>query len=111
MDLSRSAFGTTPRRAISAVQEGGWRTGRYSTLHRFAVEEQDFGKSAPTVPVADGKPGEELEVDTGWVITLAPNVEGKRRRKRAWVFTPNHSAYHGRVSRGCAGARLSIRRA
>jgi transposase len=65
----------------------------YSTLHRFAVEELDFGKSAPTVPVVDGKPGEELEVDTGWVITLAPNAEGKRRRMRAWIFTPNVSRY------------------
>ena len=65
----------------------------YSTLHRFAVEELDFGRSAPTVPVADGKPGEELEVDTGWVITLAPNAEGKRRRMRAWIFTPNVSRY------------------
>ncbi len=65
----------------------------YSTLHRFAVEELDFGKSAPTVPVADGKPGEELEVDTGWVITLLPNAQGKRRRMRAWIFTPNVSRY------------------
>jgi hypothetical protein len=52
-----------------------------------------FGKSAPTVPVVDGKPGEELEVDTGWVVTLAPNAEGKRRRMRAWIFTPNVSRY------------------
>jgi hypothetical protein len=65
----------------------------YSTLHRFAVEELSFGKSAPTVPVADGKPGEELEVDTGWVLTLAANSEGKRRRMRAWIFTPNVSRY------------------
>ena len=65
----------------------------YSTLHRFAVEELGFGKAAPTVPVLDGKPGEELEVDTGWVLTLAPNSEGKRRRMRAWIFTPNVSRY------------------
>jgi hypothetical protein len=65
----------------------------YSTLHRFAVEELEFGKSAPTVPVADGKPGEELEIDTGWVVTLAANAEGKRRRMRAWIFTPNVSRY------------------
>lgn len=65
----------------------------YSTLHRFAVEELEFGKAAPTVPVADGKPGEELEIDTGWVVTLAPNSEGKRRRMRAWIFTPNVSRY------------------
>jgi transposase len=65
----------------------------YSTLHRFAVEELEFGRTAPTVPVVDGKPGEELEVDTGWVVTLAPNAQGKRRRMRAWIFTPNVSRY------------------
>ena len=65
----------------------------YSTLHRFAVEELGFGKSAPTVPVLDGKPGEELELDTGWVVTLAPGANGKRRRLRAWIFTPNVSRY------------------
>jgi len=65
----------------------------YTTLHRFAVEELGFGKTAPTVPVADGKAGEELEVDTGWVVTLAPGADGKRRRLRAWIFTPNVSRY------------------
>lgn len=65
----------------------------YSTLHRFAVEALGFGKAAPTVPVLDGKPGEELEVDTGWVVTLAPGAEGKRRRLKAWIFTPSVSRY------------------
>jgi transposase len=32
----------------------------YSTLHRFAVAELDFGRGAPTIPVSDGKPGEEI---------------------------------------------------
>ena len=65
----------------------------YSTLHRFAVEELGFGRTAPTVPVADGKPGEELEVDTGWVLMLQPDERGHRRRVRAWIFTPNVSRY------------------
>ena len=65
----------------------------YSTLHRFAVEELGFGKTAPTVPVVDGKPGEELEVDTGWVLRLAADASGKRRRVKAWIFTPNVSRH------------------
>jgi hypothetical protein len=65
----------------------------YSTLHRFAVEALGFGRTAPTVPVADGEPGAELEVDTGWVIWLDPGGGEKRRRVRAWIFTPGVSRY------------------
>jgi len=65
----------------------------YSTLHRFAVEALGFGRTAPTVPVADGKPGEELEVDTGWVLWLEASGGEKRRRLRAWIFTPSVSRY------------------
>jgi len=63
----------------------------YATLHRFATIELGFGRRAPTIAVADGEPGVELQVDTGWVGSLAPNAEGKRRRFRAWIFTPNVS--------------------
>jgi len=59
----------------------------YPTLHRFAVAELGFGRTAATVPVADGEPGSELQVDTGWVGYLEPNALGKRRRFRAWIFT------------------------
>ncbi len=59
----------------------------YATLYRFAVAELDFGRQAPTIPVADGKPGEELQLDTGWVGQLAPGPDGRRRRFRAWIFT------------------------
>lgn len=65
----------------------------YPTLHRFAVEELDFGRTSATVPVADGVPGEELQVDTGWVAHLEPDASGRRRRVRAWIFTPNVSRY------------------
>src|SRR5262249_17678776 len=33
----------------------------YSTLHRFAVVELGFGRKSATLPVVDGKPGEELQ--------------------------------------------------
>jgi hypothetical protein len=65
----------------------------YATLHRFAVAELGFGRSAATVPVADGAPGEELQVDTGWMGYLEPDVFGKRRRFRAWIFTAVYSRH------------------
>jgi hypothetical protein len=54
----------------------------YPTLHRFAVLELQFGKTATTIPVLDGEPGHELQVDTGWVGWLTP-PQGKKRRFRA----------------------------
>jgi transposase len=65
----------------------------YSTLHRFAVGELGFGRRAVTVPVVDGEPGHELQVDTGWMTLLEPDAVGRRRRFRAWIFTPNVSRY------------------
>jgi transposase len=65
----------------------------YATLHRFATHELGFGKKAPTVPVADGEPGEELQLDTGWLATVVPDERGRRRRLRVWIFTPSLSRY------------------
>jgi len=65
----------------------------YSTLHRFATQELRFGRKAPTVPVADGAPGEELQLDTGWLTTVVADERGRRRRLRVWVFTPSLSRY------------------
>jgi transposase len=58
----------------------------YPTLHRYAVEQLHFGRTAPTVLVADGEPGHEVQLDTGWVGWLhLPS--GKKRRFKAWIFT------------------------
>jgi transposase len=65
----------------------------YSTLHRFAAVELGFGRKTVTLPVVDGQPGEELQVDTGWMTLLEPDGSGRRRRFRAWIFTPNVSRY------------------
>ena len=65
----------------------------YPTLRRFAVAELAFGRTAATIPLADGKPGDELQVDTGWMMYLEPDGSGKRRRMRAWIFTPGVSRY------------------
>jgi len=59
----------------------------YSTLYRFACSELSFGKHAPTIPVADCGPGEELQLDTGWMGSLEPDETGRRRRFRAFIFT------------------------
>ena len=65
----------------------------YATLRRFAVVELGFGRVAATLPVVDGEPGDELQIDTGWVLYLEPDLWGRRRRLRAWIFTPNVSRY------------------
>src|SRR6266545_363817 len=65
----------------------------YATLHRFAVAELEFGRVATTIPVADCGPGEELQLDTGWMTLLEPDLFGKRRRFRAWIFTAVRSRH------------------
>jgi len=65
----------------------------YPTLHRFAVAELGYGRRASTIPVADGEPGAEVQVDTGWVGWLEPDLFGKRRRLRAWIFTAVRSRH------------------
>jgi len=65
----------------------------YPTLHRFAVAELGFGRRAATIAVLDGEPGDELQVDTGWVGWLVPDLTGRRRRFRAWIFTAVRSRH------------------
>src|SRR5262249_54862641 len=65
----------------------------YPTLHRFAVAELSFGRSAPTILVLDCDPGQEVQVDTGWVAWLEPEGGQPRRRVRAWIFTSVHSRH------------------
>jgi hypothetical protein len=65
----------------------------YPTLYRFAVLELQFGQTATTIPVIDGDPGQELQVDTGWVGWLTLPLLPKRRRFRAWIFTAVRSRH------------------
>lgn len=65
----------------------------YATLWRFASSELGFGQARATIPVADCGPGEEVQVDTGWMILLKPDLLGRRRRFRAWIFTAVRSRY------------------
>ncbi len=65
----------------------------YDTVRRFALAELGFGRAAPTVPVADCEPGEEVQVDTGWMTHLERDLFGERRRFRAWIFTAVRSRH------------------
>jgi hypothetical protein len=56
-----------------------------ATLHRFAVEELAFDRRPPTILVADCGPGEEVQLDIGWVGWLHDEESGRRRRFRAWI--------------------------
>ena len=65
----------------------------YRTLARFAAAECGYSSSRPgvTVPVADGKPGQEVQVDFGYLGMIS---DGDRRRKlHALVFTAVFSRY------------------
>jgi transposase len=65
----------------------------YATLRRFAIAELGYAEGESTIPVADGEPGKELQVDTGWVGWLKRDLAGRRRRFRAWIFTPGVSRH------------------
>jgi transposase len=65
----------------------------YVTLHRFATSELSFGRRSPTILVADCEPGQELQLDTGWVVWLEAAAGSPRRRLRAWIFTSVHSRH------------------
>ena len=65
----------------------------YPTLHRYAVAELGFGRTAATIAVADCGPGEEVQLDTGWMTLIEPDETGRRRRIRAWIFTAVRSRY------------------
>jgi transposase len=59
----------------------------YRTLHRFAAEELGYRRRTPTVRVADGEPGEELQVDFGRMGMLYDPEVGRRRTVHGLIFT------------------------
>jgi transposase len=65
----------------------------YATLHRFAKEVLNFGQIKSTIPVADGQPGQELQVDTGWMTMLEADASQKRKKFKAWIFTASLSRH------------------
>jgi transposase len=65
----------------------------YRTLARFAAAGCGFSSSRRqvTVPVADGKPGEEVQLDFGYLGMISDG--DRRRRLHALVFTAVFSRY------------------
>jgi Mu transposase-like protein/integrase-like protein len=65
------------------------------TLHRYALEVLGVGRTArgSTVPVADGEPGSELQVDFGRMGLVFDSVSGRRRVCWALIFTACYSRY------------------
>ena len=65
----------------------------YRTLARFAASECGYSSSRQkvTVPVTDGKPGEEVQLDFGYLGMIAGG--DRRRRLHALVFTAVLSRY------------------
>jgi transposase len=64
------------------------------TLHRYALEVCDVGRGrrGTTVRVADGEPGDELQIDFGR-LGLVPDASGRNRVCHALIFTPVVSRY------------------
>ena len=65
----------------------------YRTLHRFAVDECGFGRRRPTLRVADGDPGVELQVDFGRLGLVPDPAAGARRVVHALIFTAVYSRH------------------
>jgi len=59
----------------------------YAMLRRYAIAELGFGKRAPTVPVVDAQPGEELQLDVG-KITLRDEIDMQPTSNKARVGVP-----------------------
>jgi len=59
----------------------------YRTLHRFATERCGYRPKEVTVPVVDGEPGVESQVDFGQMGWLADPDTGRRRKVHALIFT------------------------
>jgi hypothetical protein len=65
----------------------------YRTLHRFAVTELGLGRRRPTVPIADGDPGVELQVDFGRLGLVPDPARGTRRVTHGLIFTAVYSRH------------------
>jgi transposase len=63
----------------------------YRTLHRFCVAEMGFGNRGVTVPVDDGEPGHELQVDFGRLGLVGHR--SPRRVVKGLIFTAGVSRH------------------
>jgi len=65
----------------------------YRTLHRYAADELGFGGRGTTVPVADGEPGHELQIDFGRMGMMFDPQAGRRRALWVLIFTAHFSRH------------------
>jgi transposase len=59
----------------------------YRTLHRFASERCGYRPKETTVPVVDGEPGVECQIDFGQMGWLVDPDTQRRRKVHALIFT------------------------
>lgn len=65
----------------------------YRTLHRYTVAELGFGRPKATVRVADGTPGQEVQVDFGRLGLVPDPPRGTRRVAQGLIFTAVYSRH------------------
>lgn len=63
------------------------------TLHRYAREVCGVGRRSRTLRLADGAPGDELQIDFGRLGLIFDPPSGRRRALWALIFTPVLSRY------------------
>ena len=65
----------------------------YDTLRRFAIEEFGWSKRPPTVRVDDPPPGQEAQIDFGYLTELVDADSGKKKRLYVLIVTLSFSRY------------------
>jgi transposase len=63
------------------------------TLHRYCVERTEYRGRGGTVPVADGEPGSECQIDFARMGMVFDSVTGRRRVTHALIFTAVYSRH------------------
>jgi hypothetical protein len=63
------------------------------TLHRYCAERTDYRRRGDTVPVVDGEPGVECQIDFARMGMLTDSVSGRSRVVHALILTAVHSRH------------------
>ena len=63
------------------------------TLHRYCAERTGYRGRGDTVPVVDGEPGVECQIDFARMGMLTDSVSGRRRVVHALIFTAVYSRH------------------
>ena len=63
------------------------------TLHRYCVQRTEYQGRGGTVPVVDGEPGVECQIDFGRMGMIFDTASGRRRVVHALIFTAVYSRH------------------